>query len=147
MRVLLFCAFHSAAAAPPPAAGVLWSTLGIVADGRTDNTAALNALPVGVSIDGDCPLGGAVLAQGVWNLRSHLYVRVRAGCEVLSNATGLGSYAISHLNPEAPLENVTLIGLTVSKTTRAAGDRVLLAYIDNFPLLNWTCRHHGGARF
>jgi hypothetical protein len=65
----------------------------------------------------------------------------------VSNATGLGSYAISHLNPEAPLENVTLVGLTVSKTTRAAGDRVLLAYIDNFQLLNWTFRHHGGAMF
>ena len=147
MRLLLFCAFHAAAAPLPPAAGILWSTLGVVADGRTDNTAALNALPVGVAILGDCPLGGAVLAQGVWNLRSHLHVSVLAGCEVLSNATGLGSYAISHLNPEAPLENVTLVGLTVSKTTRAAGDRVLLAYIDNFQLLNWTFRHHGGAMF
>jgi hypothetical protein len=129
------------------AAGVLWSTLGVVDDGRTDNTAALNALPVGTLVEGDCPRGGVVLAQGVWLLRSHLHLRVRAGCAVLSNATGIGSYAVSHLDPAAPLVNVTLEGLTISKTTRVPGDRVLLAWIDNFALLNWTFHHHGGAMF
>ena len=129
------------------AGGVLWSALGVVDDGLTDNTDALNSLPVGTLIEGDCPRGGVVLAQGVWNLRSHLFVRAQAGCALLSNATGVGSYAISHLDPSAPLTNVTLIGLTVSKTTRVAGDRVMLAYIDNFRLLNWTFHHHGGALF
>ena len=129
------------------AAGIPWSTLGVVDDGVTDNTAALNALPVGVLVEGDCPRGGAVLAQGVWLLRSHLFLRVHAGCEVLSNSTGIGSYAISHVNPNESLTNVTLVGLTVAKTTRVAGDRVLLAYIDNFLLLNWTFHHHGGAMF
>ena len=127
--------------------GLLWSSLGVVDDGRTDSTAALNALPVGVLVEGDCPHGGVVLAQGVWNLRSHLYVRVQAGCEVLSNSTGLGSYAISQEDPATPLSNVTLVGLTISKTTQAPGDRILLAYIDNFQLLNWTFYHHGGAMF
>ena len=130
-----------------PCESVLWSALGVVDDGRTDNTAALNALPVHTLVEGDCPHGGVVLAQGVWLLRSHLYIRVQAGCEVLSNSTGIGSYAISHLNPASPLTNVTLMGLTVSKTTRVAGDRVLLAWIDNFQLLNWTFYHHGGAFF
>jgi len=129
------------------AAGVLWSALGVVDDGRTDNTAALNALPVGTLVEGDCPRGGVVLAQGVWLLRSGLHVRVRAGCEVLSNATGLGAYAISHLDPTTPLTNVTLVGLAVSKTTRAPGDRILFAYIDNFLLLDWAFHHHGGAMF
>ena len=142
MRVL--CAALMCAAR---AIGVLWSTLGIVDDGVTDNTAALNDLPVGTLIEGDCPRGGVVLAQGVWNLRSHLYVRVQVGCEVLSNATGVGSYAVSHHDPSAPLTNVTLVGLTISKTTQVAGDRILLAYIDNFLLLNWTFHHHGGAMF
>lgn len=129
------------------AVGIRWSTLGVVDDGRTDNTAALNALPVGTLVEGDCPRGGVVLAQGVWFLRSNLHVRVDAGCEVLSNATGVGSYAISHLDPAAPLTNVTLVGLTISKTSRVPGDRILLAYIDNFQLLNWTFRNHGGAMF
>ena len=132
---------------PPRAGAVLWSTLGVVADGATDCTAALNALPPGVPIEGDCPLGGAILAQGVWYLRSQLQLRVQAGCTVLSNATGLGSYAVSQRDPSTPLFNVSLVGLTVAKTSRAAGDRVLLAYIDNFQLLNWTFRHHGGAMF
>lgn len=130
-----------------PARAVLWSSLGILADGRTDNTASLNALPPGVAIEGDCPQGGAILAQGVWYLRSQLQLRVQAGCEVLSNATGLGSYAISQRDPSVPLSNVSLVGLTISKTSRAEGDRVLLAYIDNFQLLNWTFHHHGGAMF
>ena len=47
----------------------------------------------------------------------------------------------------SPLNNVTLIGLTLSKTTKVAGDRVLMAYINNFSLLNWTFYHHGGAMF
>ena len=126
---------------------ILWSTLGVVADGRTDSTPALNALPPGVPIEGDCPQGAAILAQGVWYLRSQLFLRVQAGCRVLSNATGLGSYAISQLDPSQPLSNVTLIGLTIAKTTQLAGDRILLAYIDNFQLLNWTFSHHGGAMF
>jgi hypothetical protein len=129
------------------AAGVLWSTLGVVDDGRTDNTAALNALPVNTFIVGDCPHGGVVLVQGVWYLRSHLYLEQQAGCAVLSNSTGVGSVAMSQLDPQNPLTNVTLIGLTVSKTTKVAGDRVLQVYIDNFQLLNWTFHHHGGAMF
>jgi len=129
------------------AAGVRWSTLGVVDDGRTDNTAALNALPVGTLVEGDCPRGGVVLAQGVWMLRSNLFLRVDAGCEVLSNNTGVGSYAISQLDPTAPLNNVTLEGLAVSKTSRVPGDRILLAWIDNFRLSNWTFRNHGGAMF
>jgi len=126
---------------------ILWSTLGVVADGRTDNTLALNNLPPGVPIEGDCPQGGAILAQGVWYLRSHLFLRMQAGCQVLSNATGFGSYAISQLDASQPLSNVTLIGLTIAKTTLLAGDRILLAYIDNLQLLNWTFHHHGGAMF
>jgi hypothetical protein len=136
--LLLFC-LHADA--------ILWSTLGVVADGCTDNTPALNALPPGVPIEGDCPQGADILAQGVWYLRSQLYLRVQAGCRVLSNATGVGSYAISQLDPSQPLSNVTLIGLTVAKTSQLAGDRILLAYIDNFQLLNWTFHHHGGAMF
>ena len=132
---------------PAASGALLWSTLGVVDDGRTDNTAALNALPVGVAVEGDCPHGGVVLAQGVWLLRSHLFLRVRPGCEVLSNSTGIGSYAISQADPRSPLNNVTLIGLAVSKTTRVAGDRVLLAYIDNLQLLGWAFHHHGGAFF
>jgi hypothetical protein len=31
--------------------------MGVVADGVTDNTAALNALPANVDIVGDCPAG------------------------------------------------------------------------------------------
>ncbi len=127
--------------------GILWSTLGVLDDGHTDNTAALNSLPTRTLVEGDCPHGGVILAQGVWNLRSHLYVRVQAGCEVLSNSTGIGSYAISQLDPTTPLSNVTLVGLSISKTSRVAGDRVLLAYINNFYLLNWTFHHHGGAMF
>jgi hypothetical protein len=45
------------------------------------------------------------------------------------------------------LENVTLVGLTLSKTSQLAGDRVLMAYIDNLQLLNWTFYNHGGAMF
>ena len=126
---------------------VLWSTLGVVADGRTDNTPALNALPPGVAIEGDCPQGGPVLAQSVWYLRSQLFLHMQAGCSVLSNATGFGSYAVSQQDPSQPLFNVTLIGLTLAKTTQLAGDRILLAYIDNFQMLNWTFHHHGGAMF
>lgn len=136
-----------AALACARAAGVLWSTLGVVDDGRSDNTAALNALPVGTLVEGDCPHGGVIFAQSVWLLRSHLFVRVQAGCEILSNSTGINSYAISQLDRTTPLLNVTLLGLTVAKTTRVAGDRVLLAYINGFQLLNWTFYHHGGAMF
>jgi len=87
------------------AAGVLWSTLGVVDDGRTDNTAALNALPPATFIIGDCPHGGVVLAQGTWNLQSNLFVQLDAGCEILSNATGTGSYAVSQLRAFFPHPN------------------------------------------
>ena len=129
------------------ARAVLWSTLGVVDDGRTDNTAALTALPVGTLVEGDCPHSGVVLAQGLWYLRSQLWLEVQAGCEVLSNSTGVGSYALSQKDLSVPLYNVSLVGLTVSKTTKVAGDRVLMAYIDNFQLINWTFYNHGGAMF
>jgi hypothetical protein len=127
--------------------GILWSDLGVVDDGRTDNTGALNALPVNTFIEGDCPHGGVILVQGLWNLRSNLYVQQHAGCELLSNSTGIGSYAISQLDMTRPLTNITHIGLTISKTTQVSGDRIMMAYIDNFQLLNWTFHHHGGAFF
>ena len=59
LRLFVLCMMIIIAAVSAQAqpAAVKWSTLGVVADGKSDNAQALNALPANASIIGDCPAG------------------------------------------------------------------------------------------
>lgn len=129
------------------AVGTPWTTLGVVADGVTDNTVALNALPSGVLIDGDCGDEGIIKVAGVWHLHSNLNIKMRSGCRIVSYVTGSGSFAIEQADLTVPLTGVTLDGLTISKDAIRAGERILRVYADNFKLLNWTFTTHAGSMF
>ena len=75
---------------------IKWSSLG-VADysGATDNTAALNALPVDRPIIGDCPHSGFVQFDGTWVWRSDLTVWQQTNCYLKSTITTINNYPIT----------------------------------------------------
>lgn len=129
--------------------GVPWSSLGILADGTTDNTASLNALPTGVRITADCAAGSVIRFNGVWLLKSNLDIKFLPGCWLVSYVAGgaPGSYAIEQADLTVPITNVMLDGINIRKDAVREVDRILRAYIDNFKLLNWTFTTHYGAMF
>lgn len=125
-----------------------WSTLGVVADGVTDNTAALNALPADVNIVGDCPAGKAIVAKSRWLWHSNLNLTIQAGCKIVSYVTGGGttaSYAITQENLEYPLTNVYVTGLQISSYHAANEDIILKLWVNNFTMLHWAVAASGGV--
>jgi hypothetical protein len=122
------------------ASRTLWSSLGVKADGVTDNTAALNALPTTAPILADCKQGSFIRYDGQWNLKSNLNIKWQAGCRMVSYLQGNGTFAISHADVyTVPLTNVVLDGLTITKDAQRAGvERILLAWINHLKILNWT---------
>jgi len=118
------------------ATGTPWSTLGVVADGQTDNTQALNNLPTDKPIIADCPAGSFVRFNGVWQLKSNLNIRWLPGCEMVSY--GAVPFALEQRDLKTPISNVTLDGITIRKDQWRDTERFLRAWIDHFKLLNWS---------
>ena len=134
----------------PNPTGPLWSTLGVVADGVTDNTAALNALPTGVTIVGDCPAGLFIRVNFPWLLKSNLTIYQQPNCPIISYVTGVGSYAITQTDITNPITNVLIDGLQFSKTTSPApvtGERIIQVWVDHFTLTHFTIGASGGFAF
>lgn len=127
--------------------GVPWSSLGVLADGTTDNTAALNALPTGVRITADCAAGSTIRVNSTWLLKSNLDIKFLPGCTIVSYVSGVGSFAIEQADLTTPITNVTLDGIIVRKSATVSDERILRAYINHFKLLNWDFSVHGGAMF
>jgi hypothetical protein len=126
-----------------------WSTMGVVADGKTDNTSALNALPANVDIVGDCPAGGTIVANSPWIWHSNLTITIQPNCKIVSFVTGsgAGSYAITQADLNTPITNVSVSGLQISSFHSAQADRIMQLWVDNFTLLHWTVTASGGVMF
>ena len=141
----------------PDADRTLWSSYGIVADGTTDNTAALNALPQNIPLLADCKGSGDIRYNGVWLLKSNLNIKWQDGCRLMSYIRGAvdgsipggyaGTFAISQADLTVPLDNVRLEGMRIAKDAMIPNQRILQAWINNFRLLTWTFQSHGGAMF
>lgn len=125
----------------------LWSTLGVIADGATDNTAALNALPANVNITGDCPAGRPIVVKDRWLWHSNLTIAIQPGCRMISYVTGGGSatYAITQADLNQPLVNVSVDGLNISSEVATSEDIIMKLWINNFSLLHWTVAKSGGV--
>jgi hypothetical protein len=132
---------------PNPSAGNYWSTMGVVADGVTDNTAALNALPANVNIVGDCPAGGTIVIKEPWFWHSNLNISIQSGCRIVSYVTGggSGSYAITQADLTNPLTDIYVDGLQVSSYYADNGDKIMRLWANNFSLLHWTVTASGGV--
>jgi hypothetical protein len=136
---------NSAAISILDADRVPWSNLGVIADGVTDNTAALNALPAGIPITANCAAGSFIRYNQTWVLKSNLNIKFQPGCRMVSYLAGFGTYAMTQADNYTPLNNVTLDGITISKDAQRDTERILLAWIDNFRLLNWTVNPPNGG--
>lgn len=123
---------------PPPTVGTNWSTLGIVADGTTDNTDALNALPTSTQIIGNTV--GIVRFNNKWLWKSGLQVSCVAGCRLLP----MGGYAspsahIEQLDLTTPISDVLMFGLDIFQDAwRGNKVRIFRNYINNWTMQNWS---------
>jgi hypothetical protein len=124
-----------------------WSTMGVVADGVTDNTAALNVLPANVNIVGDCPAGGAIVLKEPWLWHSNMKIAIQPGCRIVSYVTsGSGaSYAITQADLTSPLTNIYVDGLQISSYRATSEDIIMRLWVNNFSLLHWTVTASGGV--
>ena len=143
-----------------------WSLLGIVADGVTDNTAALAALPQNVTIVGDCPTGGSVRFSQ-WLLKSNQTFRLQQTCPMVSTLTspsnGSGRLGvISQVDPTTPITNVSIDGLYMARVaippTQATGagctgalpyycGYMMYLNVDHFTLTNFHFDTYNGGIF
>jgi hypothetical protein len=130
---------------------VRWSSLGVVDDsGATDNTAALNALPVNRPIIGDCPHGGVVQFDGIWVWRSGLTVWQQPGCVLQSTITTLRDYPITipgGNTAPSPITNVQYYGMNFGFTTPTSQVRVMLVWIDHFKFKHFMIDGSGGFAY
>lgn len=128
------------------AGAVKWSTLGVVADGVTDNTAALNALPADTPIIGDAPAGSFIYAADAWKWKSGLTIWQQPGVLIKSGVAGFGLYAITGpvFISNTPITNVQYYGLNISMATPTDSCRIMLLYIDHFKLKHFSVDGCGG---
>ena len=125
--------------------GTLWSTLGVVADSTTDNAAALNALPTGVTIVADCPAGGSIRVATRWFLQSNLTIYGAQNCPMIfEDSFTQNRGTITQPDIETPLTGVVLDGLNLQK---AVLGRLFYIYIDGFTLNNNFVNHKFGFMF
>jgi hypothetical protein len=127
---------------------VRWSTLGIIADGVSDNTAALNALPTGVDIVADAPAGGEVGFGGQWFLRSGLRIYgAEDGPAIIrpvGDITDRRTASITQADIDRPLQDIQLTGLVINKT---AFGKLFKLYVNNFSMTHCTVNHKFGFMF
>jgi hypothetical protein len=130
---------------------IRWSSLGVVDDnGATDNTAALNALPVDRPIIGDCPRGGAVQFNGTWVWRSGLTVWQQPNCYLKSTITTLNVYPITipgGATAPSPIVNVQYYGMNFSFTTPTDQVRVMQIWINHFKFKHFIIDGSGGFAY
>ncbi len=135
-------------AVAPSAPANYWSTMGVFADGVTDNTAALNALPANVNIVGDCPSGNAIVAKRQWIWHSNLNISMQSGCRIVTYVTGGGTtatYAITQADLTTPLTDISVDGLQISSYYAASEDIIMRLWVNNFSFLHWTVTASGGV--
>jgi hypothetical protein len=157
---LIVCSQASAGAADDAAdarwkqqfeGAVRWSSLGVVDDsGKTDNTQALNALPVDKPIIADCPHGGFVRFEGVWFWRSGLTVWQQPGCYLKSTITTPAVYPITIPGENAaksPISNVQYYGMNFGFITPTSQVRVMQVWIDHFKFEHFMIDGSGGFAF
>ncbi len=113
-----------------------WSELGVVDDGRSDNSDALNALPAGTPIKGDCPGGGVIRFNARWFLKSDLKLWVQPGCWLEAYADNFG--AITQSDPGKPINNVRIYGLNLRHGNQPVSQRAFWVFANNFTLSNFT---------
>jgi hypothetical protein len=127
------------------------SSLGVVDDsGATDNTAALNALPVDRPIIGDCPHGGVVQFNGTWVWRSGLTVWQQSDCHLKSTITTLNEYPITipgGAGAPSPISNVQYYGMNFGFITPTSEVRVMLVWINHFEFKHFTIDGSGGFAY
>lgn len=147
----------------PFVAPVLWSTLGIIDDATTDNTDALNALPVGVPIICDSPNNNKVKFDGRWYLRSHLQLWTprewddvhpteavgdvpgpQGGPEIKPTLDTPNDGVITQADINTPIENVVMDGL---KFFREATGRIFQLHVQRLHMCNLTAHHKFGFAF
>jgi hypothetical protein len=120
----------------------------VVADGVSDNAAALNALPTGVDIIADAPQGGEVRFGGRWLLRSGLRIHGAADraavIRPVADITNRKTASITQADIDKPLRDVVLTGLNIEKT--AAG-KLFKLYVNNFSMTHCTVSHTWGFIF
>jgi hypothetical protein len=130
---------------------VKWSSLGVVDDsGATDNTAALNALPVNRPIIGDCPHGGVVQFNGTWVWRSGLTVWQQTNCHLKSTITTLNDYPITipgGNTAPSPIANVEYYGMNFGFMTPTNQVRVMLVWINHFKFKHFIIDGSGGLAY
>lgn len=128
--------------------GTRWSALGVVADGTTDNSAALSALPARTTIIGDCPAGGNIRLTERWMLKSDLTIRVQQGCTVACDWPGnRGAGCLTQRNVREPLTNVSIDGLTLVNVNPSFLGKGLRFWIDHLTLTNLTTRGFYGFAY
>ena len=126
---------------------VKWSLLGVKADGVSDNTGALNALPTTKPIIADCPAGAPISYAGVWKWKSDLVLWQQPDCVLESTLRGTGTYAISQEDLNRPLTNVKVYGLSIRKDAARSTERIMRLWVDHFKLLHWKVGANGGFAF
>ena len=128
--------FHRGNPWPNPT-GTDWSTLGVIADGVTDNTAALNALPTGTVIIGDCPAGGMIAYSGQWIWQSSLTIYQEPGCWLQCSYTNanLNNSCITQSDITTPITNVYYWGLQLKKPDLTYVNRSAMLWVDHLTLL------------
>ncbi len=124
----------------PNPTGVNWSTLGIVADGVTDNTAALNALPTGQTIIGDCPASAKTIrynGQWIWQSNLTIYQRPECVLKCYFIDANLNNSCITQTDLTTPLTNIFYYGFNFQKPDLTYVNRMLFAWIDHFTIRNF----------
>ncbi len=128
-----------------PIGATPWSTLGVVADSTTDNTAALNALPTTGPIFADCPAGGSIRVVSRWFLQTNLKVYGNGLCPmVFEDSFTQNRGTITQSNVDVAITGVVLDGLNFQKTVLG---RLFYSYINGFTLNNTLINHKFGFAF
>ncbi len=150
LRLFVLCMMIIIAAVSAQAqpAAVKWSTLGVVADGKSDNAQALNALPANASIIGDCPAGQPIRIAGQWLLKSNLTIHVQPDCTMACDWLGnRGAGCITQQRIREPLTNVTIDGLSLTNPNPTFLGKALRLWIDHLTFTNLTVRGFTGFAY
>jgi hypothetical protein len=144
--VLIFGTHAQAVGAWQPqfSGAISWTTYGVIDDGATDNTAALNSIPGNIPVIADCPHKGAILFSGTWKWPPNLTVWQQQGCVLKSSIVTSGIYPITAIE-ETP--NVQYYGMQFSFVTPTSQVRVLEGWLDHLKFEYFDINGSGGFAF
>jgi hypothetical protein len=132
---------------------VNWSTLGITADGTTDNTLALDALPGGTAIIGDCPAGSTINFGnpsnngGIWYWPNNLTVWQQPGCWLKYTGTNINILPIQNTGGFGSTTSTTGVqyyGMNFEFATPTPLLRVFLGWFDHWKFKYFNIVSSGG---